>query len=187
MSYNSFNSYKNDKASYFFNYNDTPDIVYKSLKNHSNYFCTPLYSYNNNSHLNIESHDVLPKNSYPSTLSVNGEKIDFDIPMNELLHYKVLLSFDLKNEHDTVNLTIIASTFFIEKLSILKNGNTIVEYDDYYQYFKNLEKFNLYSNAQYFEDFLGIDKSNYNTVLPIDLFFSLRKSNIFLVYVRIWY
>ena len=69
----SFDNVKNDKNSYFFNYaNNEFDI--KSLKNHGKYLCLPSYQLNNNSHLNIQIHDLLPKNSYSNQPFVNGEK-----------------------------------------------------------------------------------------------------------------
>ena len=188
MSFNSYDQIKTDKGASFFNYDNGSDLTYKSFKNNGVYHCLPSYTYNNNTHHNCESMDVLAKNSYASTLTVNGDKIDFDLPNVPMLLYKIYLSFNLKNENDTTALTTIPSPFFIEKISLLKNGNTIVEYDDIYNYFKNLEKFTLNNNALYFEDCLGIDSTNHNTVLPIatnqtrsyliDLHTSLRKSNI---------
>ena len=157
MSFNSYDQIKSDKGASFFNYDNGSDITYKSFKNNGQYHCIPSYTYNNNTHHNCETFEVLAKNSYASTLTVNGDKIDFDLPNVPMLLYKIYLSFNLKNENDTTALTTIPSPFFIEKISLLKNGNTIVEYDDIYNYFKNLEKFTLNNNALYFEDCLGID------------------------------
>ncbi len=188
MSFNSYDTIKNDKGASFFNYHDTPDIVYKSMKNQGNYLCLPSYAYQNNTHYNMESIDVLPKNSYSSTLTINGDKIDFDLPNMPMLYYKIYLSFTIKNEHDTNNLLTIPSPLFLEKISLLKNGNTIVETDDYFQYFKCLDRFLLNNNSQNFEDCYGVSSTDFQTVLPIgpnasrsyliDLHTWLRKSNI---------
>jgi len=188
MSFNSYETIKNDKGSSFFNYNDSPDIVYKSIRNQGNYLCLPSYTYQNNTHYNMESIDVLPKNWYSSTLTLNGDKIDFDLPNLNMLYYKIYLSFTIKNEHDVNSLLTIPSPLFLEKVSLLKNGNTIVETDDYYQYFKCLDRYSLNNNTQYFEDCYGISPTDFNTVLTIgpnssrsyliDLHTSLRKTNI---------
>ena len=112
----------------------------------------------------------------------------FELINNDLLHHKIYLSCTVKNENDTTALTTIPAPFWIEKISLLKNGNTIVEYDGYYHYFKNLEKFNANLNGQYYEDILGVSKDDHTTVLPLTanasrnylicLYQSLHRSNI---------
>ena len=64
MSFNSYDQIKNYKGASFFNYDNGSDITYKSFKNNGQYHCIPSYTYNNNTHHNCETLDVLPKNSY---------------------------------------------------------------------------------------------------------------------------
>lgn len=184
----SYENIKWDKGSAFFNFPVNKEIEYYSFKNQGGYFNMPTYQYNNTSHVNIEWIDILPKNSYNNVPFVNGEKVDFELEnKNNFLYHTFFLSFDCKNEHDTQNLTTIQSPLWIEKISLLKNGNEISWIDSTYIWLKNLEKYNP-TNSLYYEDTLNVDSANLNNSLVIapnttknfmiELFFSLRKWNI---------
>ena len=129
------------------------------------------------------------KNSYGSgQVFVNGEKLDFELDGKQnLLYNKIVLSFDLKNEHDTQNLSLINSCLLIEKVSILRNGNEISSINDYYTWLKNMETYNLF-NSEHYSDMLNVSNTNpdnNNVILPnvtknfnITLYTSLHKSYI---------
>lgn len=182
-----FDTVRNDKNSSFFNY-PSDEFKIKSFKNHGSYYCIPEFQYNSNTHINLQNHDILPKNSYSNVPFVNGDKIDFELDnKNNLIYHKLYLSFDLKNENDVNVLNLINSSFFIEKLSILKNGNEISSVDSYYLWCKNLEHYQP-NNSLHFSDQINVSDTDFNInnaiavnttkSFMIDLFCSLRKSNI---------
>ena len=121
---NSYETIKNDKNSAFFNYY-TDDLTYKAIKNQGQLFYLPSYTVANHSNISVETMDLLPKNSYSNVPFVNGDRVDVDLSSQNLLYYKLYLSFDLKNESDTTPLTTVHPCFYLEKVSILKNGNEI--------------------------------------------------------------
>lgn len=184
----SYDIIKQDKNASFFNYENN-EVNIKSFKNHGKYYCMNEHQYANASNVNVNIHEILPKNSYGNgAVFVNGEKIDFELDGKQgLLYNKIYLNFDLKNEHDTNNLNLINICMAIEKVSILRNGNEISSINDYYTWIKNLEQYNLF-NSDNFTDMLNVSNTNYdnnNSILPnvtknfnICLYTSLHKSYI---------
>ena len=182
----SYDIIKSDRNSAFFNYQNN-EFNIRSFKNHGQYFCMNEAQYANSSNLSITTHEILPKNSYGSgQVFVNGEKLDFELDGKQnLLYNKIVLSFDLKNEHDTQNLSLINSCLLIEKVSILRNGNEISSINDYYTWLKNMETYNLF-NSEHYSDMLNVSNTNpdnNNVILPnvtknfnITLYTSIHKS-----------
>ena len=182
-----YDNIKNDKNASFFNFpND--EFRIKSFKNQWQYYCVPEFQYNQNSHINIQNHDILPKNSYSNVPFVNGDKIDFELDnKNNLLYHKLYLSFDLKNENDVNALNLLNSNLLIEKISLLKNGNEISSNESYYLWIKNMEHYQP-NNVLHYSDQLNVSETDFNNnnaiavnttkTFLIDLHCSLRKSNI---------
>ena len=78
-------------------------------------------------HSGIKNYFVNPKNNYSSN-PFNGSSsfyIDFEVPKLDSLFHQFVLRFSLKNNHTTANATIMPSALIIEKISCLKNSNSL--------------------------------------------------------------
>ena len=105
-------------------------------------------------HAKIDNFFISPQNNYSSTPFGNYFYVDFQIPRIQYTYYSFVLRFTLKNLSTSATATILPLPFMIDKVSLMKNSNSIgndVDGSDVFlfnvnKYYENNDENELFQN-----------------------------------------
>ena len=145
---------------------------YMLIKNNKSVYNLRKSQIYNVSHSSIQNYFLNPKNNYPSN-PFNGSSnfyIDWELPKLQSLFHQIVLRFSVKNTHSSATGVLMPSPLMIEKVSLLKNSNSLgLDVDSFDVFSFNLNK---YYNEQQKDDvsIFGLTKNTDNNLVSVSKF-----------------
>lgn len=142
---------------------------YQLVKSGKSVFNLPKHQIYSTTHNSIQNYFINPKNNYSQNPYGTNSSfyIDFEVAKLDSLFHQFVLRYSLKNTHATATGVLMPSALQIEKISLLKNSNSLgLDTDSWEVFLFNLNK---YYNEQQKNDIsiLGLTNNVDNNLVSV--------------------